>query len=852
MRFRAPTVLGLSIGLPFTLYAWRLRARAAQELLAAIGIAVGVALVFGVLVANTSIGNSASGLVHQLIGSAQLQLASRSQEGIDQRIARRVESLPGVLAVSPLLRENVAIIGPRGSEPVQLVGATAHQVSLSPEVTHELGSGATNLISGGVGLPTSVAETIGAHPGDRVIMHADGRLQSVRVNAVLGSQTVGAAANSPIAIALLDKAQELTGLTGRVTNILVEAESGAQAKVTRELRQLAAGTIDVTSADNDLRLLSTAAKPNQQSTTLFAAIAGMVGFLLALNAMLLTVPERRRLVAELRTFGYEPTQISLLLGVQALTLGIVGSAIGIALGDWLSHALFGGVPSYLTDAFPIGQAQVVTIPTLLIAGGAGVLAALLASVRPLLDLRSKHAIDMVMREQGEVGQSIPRAAARSLALIGVVLVLVATVVALVIPPLTILGGVLLAIATVCMLPLSYRAVIGALRPLCERSKGVLPIAAVEIEATATRSVALAAIASLAVYGSLAIGGARTDLIHGIETAINQYEGTADIWVTTGDNVFNTDNFHSDGIQAAIVRAPGVAAVRVYRGGLLDVGERRMWVHAKSANAPAVLTSSQLVHGDYTTATRLIRGGGWAAVSNEFASERHLHVGGYFSLPTPSGTVHLGVATITTNSGWPGGAITLNAADYGRLWRTTDATAFEVNLKPGVSLAVGRRAVATALGPSSGLSVQTFREREVETDNSARQGLSSLGAISTLILITGALAVAASLGATIWQRRARLAAMKTWGYDYLQLWRSILLESAILLVIGCVEGGILGLYGHAFADRWLRLTTDFPAPFAIGGSQILLTLLLIVAIAMVVIAVPGFSAVRVPPSASFQE
>jgi putative ABC transport system permease protein len=852
MRLRAPTVLGLSVGLPFTLYAWRLRTRAAQELLAAIGIAVGVALVFGVLVANTSIGNSASGLVHQLVGSAQLQLAARSQEGIDQRMSKRVESLPGVLAVSPLLRENVAIVGPRGSEPIQLVGATAHQFSLNPEVTRELGSGATNLISGGIGLPSSVAETIGAHPDDTVMMRADGRLQSVRVDAVLGSQTVGAAANSPIAIALLDKAQELTGRAGYVTNILVEAEAGAEAKVARELRQLAAGRIDVTPADNDLRLLSTAAKPNQQSTTLFAAIAGMVGFLLALNAMLLTVPERRRLVAELRTFGYDPAQIALLLAVQALALGIVGSLIGIALGDWLSHTLFGGVPSYLADAFPIGQAQVVTIPTLLIAGGAGVLAALLASARPLLDLRSKHAIDMVMHEQGEAGQSIPRDAARFLAGVGVALVLIVTVVALAAPRLTIVGGVLLAIATVCLLPLSYRAVICALRPLCERSKGILPIATVELEATATRSVALAAIASLAVYGSLAIGGARTDLIHGIETAINQYEDTANIWVTTGNNVFNTDSFHIDSAPAAIMRASDVASVRVYRGGLLNVGEQRMWVRAKSASDAVVLESSQIVSGEYSAATRLIRAGGWAAVSGAFASERHLHVGNFFSLPTPSGTAHLGVAAITTNSGWPAGAITLTAADYGRLWQTTDATAFEVNLKPGVSLAAGRRAVVAALGPGSGFSVQTFREREAQTDSSVRQGLSSLGAISTLILITGALAVAASLAATIWQRRARLAAMKTWGYDYLQLWRSILLESAILLVIGCVEGAILGLYGHAFADRWLRLTTDFPAPFAIGGSQILLTLLLIVVIAMVVIAVPGFSAVRVPPSASFQE
>jgi putative ABC transport system permease protein len=750
------------------------------------------------------------------------------------------------------LRENVVIAGSHGSEPVQLIGVTDRQVSLNPQATRDLGSGATNLISGGIGLPSSVAESIGAKPDEKIIMRVDGKQQRVGVSVVLGSQTVGALASSPIAITLLGKAQQLTDQTGRVTNVLVEAEPGAEAKVAGELRQIAAGRLNVTSADNELRLLGTAAKPNQQSTTLFAAIAGMVGFLLALNAMLLTVPERRRLVAELRTFGYDPAQIALLLAVQALALGLVGSLMGIVLGDWLSHTLFGGVPNYLTDAFPIGQAQVITLPTVLIAVGSGVLAALLASVRPLLDLRAKYAVDMVMHQQGEAGQSIPRRAASALALTGVALILIVTLVAVAVPRLTIVGGVLLAVAAVCMLPLAYRTTLGALRPLCERSKGVISIAVVELEATATRSVALAAIAALAVYGSLAIGGARTDLIHGIETAVTQYESTADIWVTTGDNVFNTDNFRSDGIPADIARAPGIASVRVYRGGLLDVGERRIWVHAKPASDPALFASSQMLKGNYATATRLIRSGGWAAVSSEFASEHHLHVGSYFLLPTPSGAARLGLAAITTNSGWPAGAITLTSADYSKLWDTTDAAAFEVSLKPGISLAAGKRAVLAALGPSSGLSVQTFREREVQTDRSARQGLSSLGAISTLILITGALAVAASLGATIWQRRSRLAAMKTWGYDYLQLWRSILLESVILLVVGCVEGAILGLYGHALADRWLRLTTDFPAPFAISGSQVFLTLLLIVGIAMAVVAIPGFSAAQVPASASFQE
>ncbi len=95
-------------------------------------------------------------------------------------------------------------------------------------------------------------------------------------------------------------------------------------------------------------------------------------------------------------------------------------------------------------------------------------------------------------------------------------------------------------------------------------------------------------------------------------------------------------------------------------------------------------------------------------------------------------------------------------------------------------------------------------------------------------------------------------MKTWGYDYLQLWRSLLSEGAILMTIGCLDGVLLGVYGHALADRWLKLTTDFPAPFAFGAGQVVLTLSLVICIALVVISLPGFIAARVSPSVSFQE
>jgi len=222
------------------------------------------------------------------------------------------------------------------------------------------------------------------------------------------------------------------------------------------------------------------------------------------------------------------------------------------------------------------------------------------------------------------------------------------------------------------------------------------------------------------------------------------------------------------------------------------------------------------------------------------------------LPTPSGETHLRVAAITTNLGWPPGGIIMSLRDYQRAWRSVAPSALQVDLLRGVSPLEAKRAVERALGPSSGLRVQTLAERKAQYAALARQGLTSLTQISTLLLIAAALAVAAALGAAVWQRRARLAALKIQGFDEWQLWRSLLLEGAIVLTLGCAVGAALGVYGHALASRYLELTTGFPAPLSFAGLQLLAALGSVGGIALLVVAIPGWVATRVPARTSFQE
>lgn len=86
-------------------YRKRLRVHAIQELLAGLGIAVGVALVFSVLVVNGNIGESGRQILHAIAGDATLSLTARDARGFDARMRARVEALPGVEHAASLLEQ---------------------------------------------------------------------------------------------------------------------------------------------------------------------------------------------------------------------------------------------------------------------------------------------------------------------------------------------------------------------------------------------------------------------------------------------------------------------------------------------------------------------------------------------------------------------------------------------------------------------------------------------------------------------------------------------------------------------------------------------------------------------------
>jgi putative ABC transport system permease protein len=823
------------------LYRVRLRSRFIQEALAAVGIAVGVALLFASQVADTSLNGSVRQLTSGLVGQSRLQLQARGPDGFAEGLLAQVQRIHGVRAAAPVLEAQANVVGPDAREPVDLIGADPRFVRFGGSLLRHF-SAAALARQHALALPLPVAQKLGVGSLQVIKLEIGASTVPALLGITLQERDIGALAHSPVALAPLAYAQQLAGMTGRISRIFVRPQPGHDREVKAALERLAAGRLNVEPADYDAVLFDSAAAPTDQSTALFAAISALVGFLFAFNAMLLTVPARRALIADLRMEGYGPGTIIELLAFDALVLGVAAVLLGLALGDELSLRLFHASPGYLSFAFAVGSQRIVTWQSIAVAITGGMLAAFLGVLAPVRDIFVKQPNRAVGRKRPSPPGSrlVTGAGVACLAITSVILALA--------PQAAVAGVISLTGALLLLLPGMLRGVLLVVERLTEDMKVRAPFVAVgELRSMWARTVGIAATGAIAVFGSVAIQGAHADLQRGLDQSAHDVSSPADVWAFPPglSNLLATAPFR-EGASSALAQLPGVRAAWVYRGGFLDYGDRRVWVSAQPRAQPQMIFPHQLVEGDLALADTRVRAGGWAVISKAIASQHHLRIGSSFTLPAPQPTTFR-VAALSTNVGWPPGAIIINTEDYARAWGSTEASAYEIEDAQGVSPVRVRNEVERALGPGSGLQVQTAVQRDDQQRVASRQGLQRLSEISTLVLIAAVLAMAAAIGNMIWQRRVRLARLKIDGFSDLAVWRTLMLESALLVGSGCSIGAVFGLCGQLLGSRAILSVTGFPVVFSFGLPLALGSVALVTAVAVAMTAVPGGWAARVQPA-----
>ena len=834
----------MTLGNLLRLWRARLSSRAmlVQEALAVVGIAVGVALLFASQVASTSLSGSVQQLTKEIIGRhQQLQVDARGPDGFDERLLGRVSRLPGVWSAVPVLEQSATVIGRKGSRAVLLLGTTPQFGVAGGPILRHLSTQQLGHIRAVV-LPQPVGEDIGASSLEPIRIQVGARVVRTLMAATLNEKQIGGLIDSPVALTPIAYAQKVTGLSGRISRIFVRATAGREAFVNHELQGLAhRENVNVEPSNFDSKLFAVASSPQTQSETLFSVISALVGFLFAFTAILLTVPRRRKHIEELWPHGASYSITFEILLFDAAVLAVLGCVLGLAFGDALSLAAFDHAPGYLASAFPIGNSRIIATRSIVLAVLAGTASAFGGVLWPMREI--------LLRSSTQPG---PRWA--TVRLLTAVVCATATAIVLIVRPQdAFLGSATLIIALLALMPTAFHGVLFVFERVQRLAIGgaatELAVDSLRAPRVQVRALAIAVLSGVAVFGTISIGGAEVSLRRGLDSSANAVSFSANIWVSPGGQAspLSTTPFTQTS-PPTFARLPGVASVGVYRGSFFDWGSRRIWVLAPPANSRAPIPNGQLIAGQPTVATKRIRAGGWAILSEALAHENHLNIGDSFTLPSPIPTT-LRVAALSTNLGWPPGAVILNATEYARAWASNAPSAYEIQTHPGASLPAVRNAVQHTLNPREGLTAETSTERRARDYTVINQGLSRLTQIKLLVLLASALAIAGAMTSLMWQRRERIASIRVQGYSPLVLWQWLCLESILMLGTGCCMGAIFGIAGQLLLSHALAAVTGFPISLAIETTAIAVSFAWTAALALTISAVPGSLAVQASPRAT---
>ncbi len=835
-------------------YRRNLRVQPLRELMAVVGVAAGVALLFAVQVAHRSITGSFEEITHGVAGRATLELASRGPEGFPVRISEEIERMPAVKAAAPIFEQPIVAVGPRGRRALTLVGATEQVTALGGRLSVQFQRAGEASHRGALVLTEPTAHAIGARLGSVLAILVGERTEHLALDDTVPSGKIGAVAESPVAAAPLPIVQSIAGLPGRVTRVLIEPKAGREAALYHLLTDRFGATLNARPVEAEARLLGSAAGPEKQVTLLFSAISLVAGMILAYNALLLASDERRRFIVYLIETGTPDSMIVASLAFDAFILGLAGSLLGLLAGDAISLIAYRTIPGYIAAAFAVGGQRVIGLPTVLIALAGGMVAAFAAAVLPaIVALRAGAAA-----EPDAVGRtlSFARKLRFSDAVVfacGAVLVCLSVAASALKPETTVAALVGLAAGLVICLPMILRYLLNLARAASRRSGDpAARLAVAELRSSPTRSVALLATGMVAAFLMVLIGGSVADVQQAVRRGATDLLSSASIWIKPGgpENVYTTQPFAYTETQRRLQRLGVISSVLPWRDSFLDLHGRRVWILGVPPQVPAQIAPSQLIEGSLSTADKHLREGGWAAISQTIAREDHLHLGERFTIPTPTGNAPLRLAATVANYGWLSGAIVMNGEDHARLWGSSAASQLAVTLRPGTSIERGKQEIETALPAGSALTVETVDERRSEVSAVLGSTLSRLSDTTIVVLIATVASVIALMIAAIWQRRGRLESLMSIGMGFGQFTRLIFYETGSVLLSGCLIGMAAGLVGQYLIDGWLHQTTGSPVKFTPAWQLGLRTIVIVAGISIVASMIAVIQTSRFNPRAAF--
>jgi putative ABC transport system permease protein len=421
--------------------------RKLRTILTALAVVLGVMMVAGTYVLTDTIDASFEEIFTEGNEGTDAVVTSRevvetddgSLPPFDESILDQVRETEGVLAASGAIGDQaVAIIGSDG-EPLGTEGAPSLGFSTEPgdqrfdPLTYVEGGRPT--ADDEVVIDRASAESEGYEIGDRITLA--GRAGTGGYTLV-GIATLGDVDNfggATFVVLTLPEAQRITGKEGQLDQINVAATPGTSPEqVAANLSEALPASVEVETGEENVQSSQDDVEEFvgflQTALLIFAGVSLFVAAFLIFNTFSITVAQRTREFAMLRTLGANRRQIIGSVVLEAFLIGFVASVIGVLAGIGFARgidALFSGLGIDLPSTEVVIATRTVIIG-LVLGTGLTVLAALIPALRatrvpPVTGLREGAVLatprEHRLRAAGGLVLAILGAAAMVLGLFGV-------------------------------------------------------------------------------------------------------------------------------------------------------------------------------------------------------------------------------------------------------------------------------------------------------------------------------------------------------------------------------------------------------------------------------------------------
>jgi putative ABC transport system permease protein len=839
--------------------------RKLRAALTAIAILLGVATVSGTYVLTDSIDKAFDSIFTEVRQGSNVVISGKSAfdlsdgsgvtaPAFDQSLLDEVRALPGVSQADGSVNGEAQLIGKDGNA-VVYGGAPNLGFSIArPESPFNQ----LTLVEGSwpardeVVIDKSTAGKEDFEVGDVVGVQANGPVRRLNVSGIVKFGSVATIGGATLAGFDLPTAQRLFGKPGKLDEIAVASKPGvSDSELVRQIREILPPGTEVRTGAAQAR--EDAEETNEFISFLqtfllaFGGVALFVGSFVIANSLSITIAQRTRELATLRTVGASRRQILRSIVIEALVVGIVGSVIGLFLGLALAKGLFS-----LFDAVGFtlpNQGLTFATRTIVFSLAVGIIVTLLASLRPAVRATRVPPIAAV-RE----GATLPEGRfARyrlptsilltALGFAGLLWGLFAPDIGTAGVLVFMLGGALLVFFGVALLSVRLvpplAAALGLPATKIGGAAGWLARDNARRNPQRTASTAAALMIGLALVTLVSV------LAAGIVTS---FKGSVDdLWNNADYAITAQNNFSPIPVAAAdaVAQTPGVTAVGNVRG-----GQTRAF--AKTINTTAVNPpTSQMFGIDWKQGSAAVPrtlGANGAFVDDGFAKDHRLRIGSRVPLTFPNGvrkTFAVKGIFDPPAGGSPFGRVTISAAAFDEQV-SQPRNLYSFVLMRGGQNDANAAALERTLEAYPNAKAQT---REKFIDNQ----ISGLSAVLNILYVLLALSVVVSLFGivntlvlTVFERTREIGMLRAIGMTRRQVRRMIRHESVITALIGAVIGIVLGIVLAAL----LIARVDF-IQFSLPAGQLLIFAVAAIVVGIIAAIFPARRAARLNPLEALQ-